>query len=116
MLIVAVKFARPSHRDSFGRNRFVQTHGVEIHDWSWICEEGRDGSVMLSPITSRGETSESCRLSLSVSALPEVIAALQGIVASHELAASVDAAPAKHPADGLGEIFTMDEFIQAIRE
>jgi hypothetical protein len=78
-VIKTIKFDKPSYRDSRGRNGFIQTHGIEIYDVSSTTEEDRDGSIMLSPVNSRGKVSEACRLSIAKSALPEIIAALQGI-------------------------------------
>ena len=78
-MIRIIKFARPCYRDSLGRNRYVQTHGLEIYDVSSTSEQDREASILLSPITSRGKTCETCRVSIAKSALPEIIAALQEI-------------------------------------
>ena len=79
-MIKTVKFAKPTHRDSVGRNRYVKTTGLEIYDSGDPRDEpDRDGSICLCPINSRDKVTESCRVSIARSALPEVIAALQEI-------------------------------------
>jgi hypothetical protein len=74
-----IRFDRRPWRDSKGRNGFMFTTGVEILFQDAAPGDDLDGAVLMYPITSRGETSEACRLSIAKSALPDVIAALQEI-------------------------------------
>ena len=59
--------------DSKGRSGFIRTTGVEVRDL------GGSDSIVLEPITSRGATSEACRIILHRSSLDRVIEALQSI-------------------------------------
>jgi hypothetical protein len=74
-----IRFDKRPWRDSKGRNGFMFTTGVEIIFQETAPGDDRDGAVLMCPITRRGEVSEACRLSISRSALPDVIAALQEI-------------------------------------
>jgi hypothetical protein len=67
-----VKFDRPSYFDSRGRNGYLPTHGVAIFNMgTGDCEE-----VHIHPITSRGNPSEACRVTIRKSAIPDLIRAL----------------------------------------
>ena len=67
-----IKFDRPSYFDSRGRNGYLPTHGVAI------CNMGTGDfeEVHIHPITSRGNPSEACRVTIRKSAIPDVIKGL----------------------------------------
>jgi hypothetical protein len=67
-----VKFDRPSYFDSRGRNGYLQTHGVAIFNMG----TGDFEEVHIHPITSRGNPSEACRVTIRKSAIPDLIKAL----------------------------------------
>ena len=70
-----IKFDRPSHFDSRGRNGFIHTHGVAVFNMG-VDERYDFAEVRLHPITSRGEASEACRVTIRKSAIPDLIKAL----------------------------------------
>ena len=67
-----VKFDRPSYFDSRGRNGYLQTHGVAVSNMG----TGDFDEVHIHPITSRGNPSEACRVTIRKSAIPDLIKAL----------------------------------------
>lgn len=84
-MIKTIKFEQLTWRDSWGRNGLIRTHGIELFSEEKPRDydnENAESCVLLSPITSRGHSSESCRIAIAHRALPEVIAALQAIYAS----------------------------------
>lgn len=71
MSITSIKFAKRTQADSLGRNGFFNTHGLSV-----MCSQGE---VWLEPITSREQIGRA-RAVVPVEALPELIAALQGML------------------------------------
>ena len=67
-----IKFDRPSHFDSRGRNGYLTTHGVALFNMG----TGDFEEVHIHPITSRGNPSEACRVTIRKSAIPDLIKAL----------------------------------------
>jgi len=67
-----IKFDRPSHFDSRGRNGYLTTHGVALFNMG----TGDFEEVHIHPITSRGNPSEACRVTIRKSAIPDLIRAL----------------------------------------
>ena len=67
-----VKFDQPSYFDSRGRNRYLPTYGVAIFNMG----TGDFEEVHIHPITSRGNPSEACRVTIRKSAIPDLIKAL----------------------------------------
>ena len=70
-----IKFDRPSYFASRGRNGFIHTHGVAVFNMG-VDERDDFAEVRLHPITSRGEASEACRVTIRKSAIPDLIKAL----------------------------------------
>jgi hypothetical protein len=69
-----IKFDRPCYFDSRGRNGYLPTYGVVIFNMG----TGDFEEVHIHPITSRGNPSEACRVTLRKSAIPDLIKALIG--------------------------------------
>jgi len=67
-----IKFDRPSHFDSRGRNGYLPTYGVAPFNMG----TGDSDEVHIHPITSRGNPSEACRVTIRKSAIPDLIRAL----------------------------------------
>ena len=67
-----IKFDRPSHFDSRGRNGYLRTYGVAIFNMG----TGDFEEVHIHPITSRSNPSEACRVTIRKSAIPDLIKAL----------------------------------------
>ena len=72
--MVRVLFTGRTSLDSYGRNGFVRTHGIEA------TRLGQN--IQLSPITSRGSASEAVRLIIPADAVDRVCAALKGAAGS----------------------------------
>jgi len=82
-----IKFDKPPWRSSRGGGAYIKTTGVEItaHTLPRDYDATRVGDcVLLCPITSAGESSETCRLGIAMSAIPELIGVLYGIWAHHQ--------------------------------
>lgn len=79
MSFKTVKFDRPTYQQSIGRNGHVGTIGIEIYDRSAAIPDHDYQEIHIHPITTRGETSEKCRIVVRKTALPALIAALQEI-------------------------------------
>jgi len=67
-----IKFDRPSHFDSRGRNGYLPTYGVALFNMG----TGDFDEVHIHPITSRGNPSDACRVVIPKSAIPDLIKAL----------------------------------------
>ena len=67
-----IKFDRPSYFDSRGRNGYLPTHGVVIFNMG----TGDFEEVHIHAITSQGNPSEACRVTIRKSAIPALIKAL----------------------------------------
>ena len=67
-----IKFDRPSYFNSRGRNGYLPTYGVAIFNMG----TGDFEEVHIHPITSRGNPSEACRVTIRKSAIPDLIKAL----------------------------------------
>jgi hypothetical protein len=74
-----VTFKKRPRFDSKGRNGFIQTTGVSVLAYGGAGDEREDITVALNPITSRGETSDACRIALALHDVPAVIDALQEV-------------------------------------
>lgn len=76
--MATIKFAEPPLFLSKGRNGYLQTHGVDITDWS-VDPGATNRTVVLHPIGIKDQTSTGCRICLNKAELPAIIAALQAI-------------------------------------
>ncbi len=78
-MIKQIRFEKPPRHDSWGRNGFITTTGLEISSLGEPVED-RDATVLFAPITSKGLATSSCRVCVAAAALPRVIAALQSLL------------------------------------
>lgn len=78
-MIKEIRFLKPPRHDSWGRNGFITTTGVEITSLGEPIED-RDATVLFAPISSKGLPATSCRVSVARAALPRVIAAVQSFL------------------------------------
>ena len=67
-----IKFDRPSHFDSRGRNGYLPTYDVALINMGTSDFD----EVHIHPITSRSNPSEACRVTIRKSAIPDLIKAL----------------------------------------
>ena len=67
-----IKFDRPSYFDSRGRYGYLPTYGAAVFNMG----TGDFEEVHIHPITSRGNPSEACRVTIRKSAIPDLIKAL----------------------------------------
>jgi hypothetical protein len=81
-MIKEIRFQNPPRHDSWGRNGFITTTGVEINSLGEPVED-RDATVLFTPISSKGRPATSCRVSVARAALPQVIAALESLLLEH---------------------------------
>jgi len=75
-----IQFDQQCWHQARGRNGFLNCHGVAVSDMSARAHlSDNHAEIHLNPITSKGLASESCRIPIRKSAIPELIAALHAI-------------------------------------